>query len=36
MNDKENLLIILGPTGVGKTTISLEVAKKLKRRNHIL
>ncbi|NMB07983.1 MAG: tRNA (adenosine(37)-N6)-dimethylallyltransferase MiaA [Tissierellia bacterium] len=30
MNAKENLLIILGPTGVGKTTISLEVAKNLK------
>lgn len=29
MKDKEDLLIILGPTGVGKTTISLEVAKKL-------
>ena len=30
MMPKENLLIILGPTGVGKTTISLEVAKSLK------
>ena len=30
MKNKENLLIILGPTGVGKTTISLELAKKLK------
>ncbi len=30
MKDKENLLIILGPTGVGKTTVSLELAKKIK------
>ena len=30
MKEKEKLLVILGPTGVGKTSVSIEVAKNLK------
>lgn len=30
MENKQKLLVILGPTGVGKTDISIDVAKKLK------
>jgi len=36
MRKNKNLIYIAGPTGIGKTNLSIEIAKKTKHRNNIL
>ena len=35
-NTKNCLIVIVGPTGIGKTSLSIELAKKLNRRQEAI